>query len=64
MTTSLQLTPFCPRLGLTAPVMQAPVGGATTPELAAAVWKPGGLGMLALSCLTSRSGGASKATAR
>src|SRR5829696_9438714 len=49
MTTSLQLTPFCQRLGLTAPVVQAPIGGATTPELAAAVSNAGGLGMLALS---------------
>jgi Nitronate monooxygenase len=43
------LTPFCQRLGLTAPVVQAPVGGATTPELAAAVSNAGGLGMLAMS---------------
>ena len=48
-TTSFQLTPFCQRLGLTAPVVQAPIGGATTPELAAAVSNAGGLGMLALS---------------
>jgi NAD(P)H-dependent flavin oxidoreductase YrpB (nitropropane dioxygenase family) len=43
------LTPFCRRLGLTAPVVQAPVGSATTPELAAAVSNAGGLGTLALS---------------
>jgi NAD(P)H-dependent flavin oxidoreductase YrpB (nitropropane dioxygenase family) len=48
MTASLQ-TPFCHGLGLTAPVVQAPVGSATTPELAAAVSNAGGLGMLALS---------------
>jgi NAD(P)H-dependent flavin oxidoreductase YrpB (nitropropane dioxygenase family) len=42
-------TPFCRRLGLTAPVVQAPVGSAATPELAAAVSNAGGLGMLALS---------------
>ena len=36
-------------LGLTAPVVQAPVGSASTPELAAAVSNAGGLGMLALS---------------
>jgi NAD(P)H-dependent flavin oxidoreductase YrpB (nitropropane dioxygenase family) len=41
-------TPFCRALGLTAPVVQAPVGGATTPELAAAVSNAGGLGTLAL----------------
>ena len=45
---SLQMRPFCRRLGLTAPVVQAPVGSATTPELAAAVSHAGGLGMLAL----------------
>lgn len=48
MRASLQ-TPFCRGLGLTAPVVQAPVGSATTPELAAAVSNAGGLGMLALS---------------
>jgi NAD(P)H-dependent flavin oxidoreductase YrpB (nitropropane dioxygenase family) len=42
-------TPFCRRLGLTAPVVQAPVGSAATPELASAVSNAGGLGMLALS---------------
>jgi NAD(P)H-dependent flavin oxidoreductase YrpB (nitropropane dioxygenase family) len=42
-------TPFCSELGLTAPVVQAPVGAAATPELAAAVSNAGGLGMLALS---------------
>jgi Nitronate monooxygenase len=45
----LQMTPFCRRLGLTAPVVQAPIGSASTPELAAAVSNAGGLGMLALS---------------
>jgi nitronate monooxygenase len=45
--TSLQ-TPFCRALGLKAPVVQAPVGSASTPELAAAVSNAGGLGMLAL----------------
>jgi NAD(P)H-dependent flavin oxidoreductase YrpB (nitropropane dioxygenase family) len=49
VTASLRLTPFCQRLGLTAPVVQAPVGGAATPELAAAVSNAGGLGMLASS---------------
>jgi NAD(P)H-dependent flavin oxidoreductase YrpB (nitropropane dioxygenase family) len=42
-------TPFCRRLGLTAPVVQAPVGSASTPELVAAVSNAGGLGMLAVS---------------
>jgi NAD(P)H-dependent flavin oxidoreductase YrpB (nitropropane dioxygenase family) len=41
-------TPFCRLLGLSAPVVQAPVGSAATPELAAAVSNAGGLGMLAL----------------
>jgi NAD(P)H-dependent flavin oxidoreductase YrpB (nitropropane dioxygenase family) len=41
-------TPFCRRLGLTVPVVQAPIGSASTPELAAAVSNAGGLGMLAL----------------
>lgn len=45
----LRMTPFCRGLGLTAPVVQAPVGSASTPELAAAVSNAGGLGMLALS---------------
>jgi NAD(P)H-dependent flavin oxidoreductase YrpB (nitropropane dioxygenase family) len=49
MTAGLRRTPFCHRLGLTAPVAQAPIGGATTPELAAAVSNAGGLGTLALS---------------
>jgi NAD(P)H-dependent flavin oxidoreductase YrpB (nitropropane dioxygenase family) len=40
---------FCARLGMTLPVVQAPIGSATTPELAAAVSDAGGLGMLALS---------------
>jgi Nitronate monooxygenase len=48
LSASLELTPLCRRLGLTAPVVQAPVGSATTPELAAAVSNAGGLGMLAL----------------
>ena len=39
---------FCDRLGMTLPVVQAPIGSATTPELAAAVSRAGGLGMLAL----------------
>lgn len=42
-------TPFCRLLGMTAPVVQAPIGSAATPELVAAVANAGGLGMLALS---------------
>jgi NAD(P)H-dependent flavin oxidoreductase YrpB (nitropropane dioxygenase family) len=41
-------TPFCRALGLTAPVVQAPIGSAATPKLAAAVSNAGGLGMLSL----------------
>src|SRR5215211_8252121 len=41
-------TRFCHRLGLTVPVVQAPIGSAATPELAAAVSNAGGLGTLAL----------------
>ena len=48
LSASLKMTPLCRRLDLTAPVIQAPVGSATTPELAAAVSNAGGLGMLAL----------------
>ena len=47
-TASVQ-TPLCRVLGLTAPVVQAPIGSAATPALAAAVSNAGGLGMLALS---------------
>ncbi|MGI5213154.1 NAD(P)H-dependent flavin oxidoreductase [Plantactinospora sp. CA-290183] len=45
-------TPLCRRLGITAPVVQAPIGSATTPELAAAVSAAGGLGTLALTWAT------------
>src|SRR5919202_546675 len=41
-------TALADRLGITVPVVQAPVGSATAPELAAAVSEAGGLGMLAL----------------
>jgi nitronate monooxygenase len=41
-------TPFCDRLGIDIPIIQAPMaGGWTTPALAAAVAEAGGLGMLA-----------------
>src|SRR5215212_4856350 len=48
LSASLEMTPLCRMLDLTAPVVQAPVGSATTPELVAAVSNAGGLGMLAL----------------
>ncbi|HVE97582.1 MAG TPA: nitronate monooxygenase [Mycobacteriales bacterium] len=40
---------FCAALGMTLPVVQAPIGSAATPALAAAVSNAGGLGSLALS---------------
>jgi len=42
-------TALCNLLGIELPIVQAPMGGATTPELAAAVSNAGGLGSLALS---------------
>src|SRR5579859_1154361 len=44
----LLTTPLCQLLGISVPVVQAPVGSAVTPELVAAVSAAGGLGMLAL----------------
>ncbi|MFD4763976.1 NAD(P)H-dependent flavin oxidoreductase [Streptomyces sp. NPDC058439] len=41
-------TAVCTRLGIEHPVVQAPIGSAATPELAAAVSAAGGLGSLAL----------------
>lgn len=42
-------TPLCDLLGLDHPIVQAPMGGITVPELAAAVSNAGALGTLALS---------------
>lgn len=42
-------TPLCDLLGIDVPIIQAPIGSATTPALAAAVSNAGGLGMLAIS---------------
>lgn len=42
------MTPLAQRLGITVPIVQAPVGSAAAPELVAAVSAAGGLGMLAL----------------
>jgi nitronate monooxygenase len=39
-------TAFTELVGCRVPIQQAPMGGATTPELAAAVSRAGGLGML------------------
>jgi nitronate monooxygenase len=41
-------TPLCDLLEIEAPIVLAPMGGAVTPELAAAVSNAGGLGMLPL----------------
>lgn len=41
-------TGLCRRLGVRLPIVQAPIGSATTPELAAAVSNAGALGTLAL----------------
>lgn len=45
-------TPLCQTLGIQVPVVQAPIGSAAGPQLAAAVAAAGGLGMLALTWLT------------
>lgn len=45
-------TPLCSTLGIDYPVVQAPVGSASTPDLAAAVSEAGGLGTLAVSWRT------------
>lgn len=44
---------FVQRLGLAAPIVQAPIGSACTPELVAAVGEAGGLGVLAGSWLSA-----------
>ena len=41
-------TALCMRLGIALPIIQAPMGGAVTPALAAAVSNAGALGMLVL----------------
>lgn len=48
------VTPLCEALGIQVPVVQAPVGSACTPQLAAAVSNAGGLGMLAITWMTAR----------
>lgn len=45
-------TQLCDLLGIESPVVLAPMGGAVTPELAAAVSNAGGLGMLPLTWAT------------
>src|SRR5690606_23356818 len=46
-------TPFAQRLGLTLPVVQAPMAGVSTPALAAAVSNAGGLGSLGLGAMNA-----------
>jgi nitronate monooxygenase len=43
------MTTLCECLGIEIPIVQAPMGGAVGPALAAAVSNAGGLGTLALS---------------
>src|SRR6478735_5492603 len=45
---ALTMSAFCERLGIDIPIVQAPMGGAVGPALAAAVSNAGGLGTLAL----------------
>ena len=49
---TLLQTQLCRRLGFEYPIIQAPIGSASRPELVAAVANGGGLGMLAGSWLT------------
>ena len=44
-------TPLCRLLGIDVPIVQAPIGGCSTPALVAAVGNAGGLGMLAVTWL-------------
>ncbi|WP_031465606.1 NAD(P)H-dependent flavin oxidoreductase [Sciscionella sediminilitoris] len=50
-------TPVCALLGIREPVVQAPIGSAASPELAAAVSAAGGLGMLALTWVNGSEAG-------
>lgn len=43
---TLRSAAFCDRLGIQVPIVQAPVGSISTPELAAAVSNAGALGMI------------------
>jgi NAD(P)H-dependent flavin oxidoreductase YrpB (nitropropane dioxygenase family) len=48
MSAAVLRTPLCDRLGIEVAIVQAPIGSASTPELAAGVAEAGALGMLAL----------------
>jgi len=52
------------RLGLQLPLIQAPMAGVSTPELAAAVTEAGGLGSLGLGAMTPEAAGDALARAR
>jgi len=52
--TSALRTGLCGRFGIEVPIVQAPIGSAVTPALAAAVSRAGGLGMLALTWVTGQ----------
>ena len=45
-------TRLCDLLGIEHPIIQAPMAGSTTPELAAAVSEGGGLGSLGCASMT------------
>ena len=47
-------TPLCATLGTDLPIVQAPIGSATTPSLAAAACETGGLGTLALTWVSAQ----------
>jgi len=49
-------TPLCELLGIEEPIVQAPIGTAAGPRLAAAVSNAGALGMVALSWVADVSG--------
>lgn len=51
------MSDFCESLGLSVPLIQAPMAGTSTPELAAAVCAAGGLGSLAIGHLASADAG-------
>lgn len=57
-------TAFTRRLGIALPIVQAPIGGHTHPDLAVAVSAAGGLGMLALSWTEIAEGRAQVAACR
>jgi nitronate monooxygenase len=51
--TPVAITPFAQRLGLSVPLIQAPMAGVSTPALAAAVSNAGALGFLGVGAMTA-----------